>query len=126
MQDGADLDVLKVAGGEGSAELLLVHVVGVVGAPEVEELRPGEVRGGGEIVDDEEVALADAVELVDQVAADKSDSSGDDDQRVIPSGSGISMRFTRLVVEKPSTVGTISTRPPPARTSWWPTTVSTR
>ena len=117
MQDGADFDVLEVTGCEGSAELLLVHVVGVVGAPEVEELWAGKVRRGREIVDDEEVALANAIELVDQVAADESDSSGDEDQRAISSGSGASMRWTRLVVEKPSTVGTISTRPPAASTS---------
>ena len=79
MQDGADLCAFEVAALEGGAELALVHVVGVLGAGEVEELGPAEVGRGGEVVDDEDVALAGTVELLDEVAADEACSAGYDD-----------------------------------------------
>ena len=126
MQDGADLCVLEVAGFEGGAELALVHVVGVLGAGEVQELWPGKVGRGGEVIDQQNVALAGAVELVDEIAADEACAAGNDDHFCISSlCRDVAVSFlTMLVVEKPSTVGTISTRPPEAMTSSWPTTVS--
>ena len=120
------LCVLEVAGFEGGAELALVHVVGEFGAGKVEELRAGEIRGGGEVVDEQNVALACAIELVDEIAADEACAAGNDDHFWISCCAqefAVSF-FTMLVVEKPSTVGTISTRPPAAMTSSWPTTVS--
>src|ERR1700733_770667 len=127
MEDGSNSGVLEVASFESCAELALVHVVGVFCAGEVEELRAGEVRGGGEVVDQQDVALAYLIQLLDKVAADEACSAGNDDHFWVSSltaGFAVSF-FTMLVVEKPSTVGTISTRPPLAITSSCPTTVST-
>ena len=84
VEDGGDLGVVEVAFEDGFDEVELVHVVGVVGALEVEELGAGEVGGRGEVVDDEDVLFADGVELVDEVGADEACSSGDDDHDEFP------------------------------------------
>ena len=81
MEDGANPGVLELASLEGGAELALVHVVGELGAVEVEELGTGEIGGGGEVVDEQDVALTTLVELLDEIAADKAGATGNDNQR---------------------------------------------
>jgi hypothetical protein len=81
MEDGANFGVLELAGLESGAELALVHVVGELGAVEVEELGAGEIGGRGKVVDDEDVALTTLVELLDEIAADKAGATGNDNQR---------------------------------------------
>jgi hypothetical protein len=67
MEDGFNLGVVEVAFKEGFEKVELVHIVGVLGALEVEKLGPGEVRRGREVIDDEYVALAEGVELMDEI-----------------------------------------------------------
>src|SRR5258708_40321431 len=126
MQDGANLCVLEVAGFEGGAKLTLVHVVRVLGASEVQELRAGKVGRWSEVVHQQDVALACLVALVNEVAADEAGAAGHDDHFCISSlCREFAVSFLMiLVVEKPSTVGTISTRPPDAMASSCPPTVS--
>jgi hypothetical protein len=85
MQDGADFCTLEVARLEGGAEFTLVHVVGVSGAGQIQELWPGQVGGGSEVIHQENVAFASAVELMDDIAADKARAAGNDDHFFISS-----------------------------------------
>ena len=83
VQDGAHLRVLEVACRERLAELGLIHVVGVVSSPQIQELRAGEIRCRRKVIDDENVTLADAIQLLNEIAADKAGAAGNDDQRCV-------------------------------------------
>src|SRR3954468_23002491 len=122
MENRANLIPFEVAISKCRAELALVHEIGIPGAIEIEKLRPTQVRNRRKIIDDQNLLLTCAVEFVDEIASDESGAAGYDDH-LPPSCVAVSF-LTMFVVENPSTVGTISTLPPYAMTSSWPTTVS--
>src|SRR5215469_3514243 len=121
MQNRADWPTLEVAALQRGSELFLVHVVGVFGPCEIRELRTAKVWRRSQVVHDQNVTLSSAIQLMNEVAADEPCPSRNDNH--LASCDAVSF-FTMLVVENPSTVGTISTRPPEAITSSCPTTVS--
>ncbi len=79
MKDGFDRLVIEVACDEAFEEVELIHVVGVDGALQVEELGTGEIGSRGQVVDHKDVGVACAVKLVDEVRADEAGAAGNDD-----------------------------------------------
>jgi hypothetical protein len=69
---------IEPAGFERSAKLMLVHVVAELRSRKVQKLRPTEIRRRRKVVDQKNVALARAVELMNKVAADKTRAPSDD------------------------------------------------
>ena len=82
MEDGLNGLIVEVARDEALEEIEFIHVVGVGGALQIEGTWGRKDWRGGEVIDDEEVRVACAIELVDEIRADEAGTAGDDDHVV--------------------------------------------
>ncbi len=73
MQHGGDV-VVEVAVGKAREEFVLVEVLVDLAVDEI-----GELVGAGEVVDRDDAGLAATIERTDEIGADESGGSGDDD-----------------------------------------------